>query len=279
MRLSRDIWFYYHGLGDSLLFNAVVHALGEQNRRRYLIGTSHPEIYAGNRYALVLPFCQRANYKLGRFFAPVVGLKAHHIDYYYEGHPPKRHILSLLSDRVGLHRSIQRPEIFLSAEEKAKQLLPETGSRWVAIQSTGLTRWTDNKNWGVERFREVVQLLQDRVSIVQLGAENDPSLGADLELQGKLPIRDVFVALRQCQVFIGQVGFLMHAAAAVRLPSVIVYGGFEATWQSGYEQNINLYSDVECAPCWLETKCPHDKKCMSLITPERVAAEAVDLLE
>lgn len=279
MKVSRNIFLYYHGLGDSLLFNAVIYALGQQNGCCYLIGTKHPEIYLGNPYATVLPFSQITNYKICKYLAPIIGYKAHHIDYYFEGHPPPRHIRSLLSERVGLDKSISRPAIFLNDEEKSKNLLPESGKRWIAIQSTGLAKWTDNKNWGVDRFGKVVRLLKDKVSIVQIGAKGDPSLGADLELQGKLPIRDVFAALRQCKTFVGQVGFLMHAAAAVELPSVIIYGGFEAPWQSGYDQNTNLYSDVECAPCWLETQCPYNKKCMSVISPEQVAAEATIILD
>jgi ADP-heptose:LPS heptosyltransferase len=70
----------------------------------------------------------------------------------------------------------------------------------------------------------------------------------------------------------------MHAAAAVNVPSVIVYGGFEAPWQSGYPMNVNLYSDVECAPCWLESICPHEKKCMEMITPEIVVEKTKSLL-
>jgi ADP-heptose:LPS heptosyltransferase len=278
LKFSRNIYFYYHGLGDSLLFNAVIYALGQQNGCCYLIGTKHPEIYRGNPYATALPFSQGTNYKIGKFLAPFVGFKAHHIDYYFEGHPPPRHILTLLCERVGLDNPIRRPTIFLTEEEQSRNLLPETGKRWLAIQSTGLSQWTDNKNWGVDRFREVVRLLRGKVSIVQIGAEGDPSLGADLELQGILSIRDVFVALRQCKTFVGQVGFLMHAAAAVERPAVIIYGGFEAPWQSGYDQNANLYSDVECAPCWLETMCPYEKKCMSIITPEQAASEALTIL-
>lgn len=279
LKFSRNIYFYYHGLGDSLLFNAVIYALGQQKGCRYLIGTKHPEIYRGNPYATALPFSQGTNYKIGKFLAPLGGFQAHHIDYYHEGCPPKRHILTLLSDRVGLTKPIEKPEIFLNEDERSKRLLPETGKQWVAIQSTGLAKWTDNKNWGAEQFREVVRLLKGKVSLVQLGVEGDPSLGADLELQGKLPIRDVFVVLRQCRAFVGQVGFLMHASAAVDISSVVIYGGFEAPWQSGYNQNINLYSDIECAPCWLETKCPYQKKCMSIITPGAVAKEVVAILD
>jgi ADP-heptose:LPS heptosyltransferase len=278
MKISRKLFFYYHGLGDSLLFSSVLFELGKQSRKRYFVGTKHAEIYRGNPFAIVLPLKQVINYKLGRLIS-LLGGEVKHVDYYHKGHPPKQHILELLADRVGLKDVPRIPKIFLSDAEKNKRLLPESKKPWVAIQSTGLSTWTDNKNWGVENFRSVARSLAREFSVVQLGASGDPSLGVDLELQGRLPIRDVFVLLRECGVFVGQEGFLMHAAAAVDLLSVIVYGGFLAPWQTGYSINENLYSNVECAPCWLETKCPHEKKCMAMITPRMVVEKIKTLLE
>jgi len=273
LKIGRDIFFYYHGLGDSLLFNSVLFELGKQNRKRYFVGTKHAEIYRGNPFAIVLPFSQAINYKLGNIFS-LLGGRVEHVDYYHKGHPPKQHILELLADRVGLRMAPRTPKIFLSEGEKNKRLLPESKKPWVAMQSTGLSTWTDNKNWGVENFRSVARSLEKDFSVVQLGASGDPPLGVDLELQGRLPIRDVFVVLRECKLFIGQEGFLMHAAAAVELPAVIVFGGFLAPWQTGYQSNANFYSDIECAPCWLEAKCPYEKVCLAQITPLYVSVRA-----
>lgn len=278
LKPSRDVFLYYHGLGDSILFNSVVYELGKQTGKCYLVGTKHREIYRGNPYATLLPFPQNLNYKIFGLLGRLMGLKVHHIDYYQEGRPPKQHILKLLCDRVGLKPHIEKPSIFLCPEELRREDLAITGKPWVAIQSTGLSAWTDNKNWGIENFREVVRSLQSKVSFVQLGASSDPSLGVDLELQGKINPRDACVLLRQCRTFVGQEGFLMHAATAAGVPSVIIYGGFLAPWQTGYSNNVNLYSDVECAPCWLESNCPHKKKCMAMIKPEIVVDKTKSLL-
>jgi ADP-heptose:LPS heptosyltransferase len=278
LNISRDIFFYYHGLGDSLLFNTVVYELGRQSGKRYLVGTKHKAIYYGNPHAVILPISQYANYKIFRLMSPILCLKIHHVDYYHKGHPPREHILALLGDRVGLQKPLESPKIFLNTEEKARQILPKSEKPWVGIQSTGLSTWTDNKNWGVESFREVVSLLREKVSLVQFGQGSDPELPVDLNLQGKLSIREVFIALRQCRLFIGQEGFLMHAAKSVDTQSVIIYGGFLAPWQTGYKSNTNLYSALECAPCWLEAKCPFDKKCMTMIKPQAVAGMALKIL-
>ena len=65
---------------------------------------------------------------------------------------------------------------------------------------------------------------------------------------------------------VGTVGFLMHLARAVECPAVIVYGGREAPWQSGYVSNLNIYSAVPCAPCWRWNSCDFDRKCMTDIS-------------
>lgn len=58
----------------------------------------------------------------------------------------------------------------------------------------------------------------------------------------------------------------MHLARAVECPAVILYGGREAPWQSGYTCNTNLYSPLPCAPCWLWNHCDYDRECMNRIT-------------
>lgn len=268
---SRELLLYYHGIGDSLLLNTVLYGLGRQNRMRYILGSPHPEIYRGNPYVIHLPFSQSINYKLARILSATGAVKSvTHVDYYHEGTVPQKHILQLLCERLGLLEFPNRPAIFLTASELSKHKLPISNKPWIAIQSTGNSKWTDNKNWGMQKFASVVKMLSDWYSFVQIGDDGEPELEGVLNLTGKLKLREVFLVLKECNSFVGQVGFLMHAAAAVEVPSVIIYGGFEAPWQSGYAQNVNLYSSVPCAPCWLESKCPHEKMCMEMIQPAQV---------
>lgn len=69
------------------------------------------------------------------------------------------------------------------------------------------------------------------------------------DYRGALSLREVFLLMKDLDLFVGQVGFLMHVAAAVFCPSVIIYGGFEAPWQSGYAENDNIFSEISCSPC------------------------------
>ena len=77
-------------------------------------------------------------------------------------------------------------------------------------------------------------------------------------------------------VFIGLEGFLMHLARAVNCRSVIIYGGRIKPSQIGYVANKNLYSPVECSPCWLRNPCDHNRKCMDMITVEQVIVASAE---
>jgi len=108
-------------------------------------------------------------------------------------------------------------------------------------------------------------------------AASDPLLADVIDLRGKTNIRESAAVLANCRLLIGTVGFLMHLARATECPAVIIFGGREAPWQSGYGCNTNLYSAVPCAPCWLWNKCDHNRLCMENITAQEVilAAEQI----
>jgi hypothetical protein len=51
---------------------------------------------------------------------------------------------------------------------------------------------------------------------------------------------------------------------------VVIYGVFITPLESGYEQNINLFTKLPCSPCWLREPCPYDKECMKQITVDEI---------
>jgi heptosyltransferase-2 len=66
-----------------------------------------------------------------------------------------------------------------------------------------------------------------------------------------------------------------HIGAALGVPVVTIMGPTDPRWShTGYEREVILRKDVDCAPCMLR-ECPTDHKCMTLITPEEVVI-AVD---
>jgi hypothetical protein len=275
--LRRMMMLRFAGLGDDLFVNTIAYHLCKQEGRRVVVAGRHPELFRGNPGAWIIPTrSQKVAHQVGRLL-----LKLRIIDSMtYMGYQPdeeeggmrpmKSHIFKVLSDRVDLKNAPKKPEIFLTPEEKKCCALPTGSKPWIAIHSTGVTEMTENKNWYPKRFMELSKRLRDTFRVVQLGRKSDPLLEVDLDLRGKVHPREAAAVLASCSGLVCQVGYLMHAAAAVGTRAVVIYGGFEAPWESGYEQNINLFTKLPCSPCWLREPCPYDKECMKQISVDDV---------
>ena len=87
-------------------------------------------------------------------------------------------------------------------------------------------------------FKTLSMLSQEKSSFIQIGSTADPPLQRVRDLRGATGIREAAAILYHARLYVGTVGFLMHLARAVECPSVIVFGGREAPWQSGYVCNI-----------------------------------------
>jgi ADP-heptose:LPS heptosyltransferase len=94
-----------------------------------------------------------------------------------------------------------------------------------------------NKCWFQDRFQQVVQ--KNRRSwpdgtVLQIGTKQDLPLQGVYDLRGKTSLRQAAAILTQCECFIGTSGLLSHLARAVDCRSIVIYGGREHSWQSGY---------------------------------------------
>lgn len=271
---------YGRSPGDSLLCSAILHELRARRVGPLWMQTDHPSLFERSPDVdLVVPY-RRTVRRLVR----LAGGRVVYPDYApYDpatdrSRPPDAHILVCMARAVGVSGPIAlRPWIFLGEEERAGGLLAEGQ---IAVQSTGLGARMPmrNKEWGVERMQEVVSRLRRDHPVVQLGAPGDPLLDGVIDARG-VPFRRSAAILSRSACFVGLVGFLMHLARAVDCRSVIVFGGREAPWQSGYPENANLYTEVSCAPCWLWNRCDYERKCLTAIEPGQVVERVGTFLD
>jgi hypothetical protein len=263
----------FAGLGDDLFVNTIAYHYWQERGRKVLVAGAHREIFRGNPGVWVVPTSQQKHaHKFGRILEKA-GILEPLIYMEYQPYAPRdgafkplsAHILKLLADKVGLRDAPKKPVLFLSRDELKKNALPTDGKPWLAMQSSGITRMTSHKNWFPERYAELADRLRHEFRVVQLGLPDDPALDCDLDLRGKISPRAAAAVIASCETCVFQVGYLMHAATAIGARSVIIYGGFEAPWESGYDVNINLFTRLPCSPCWLRGPCPYDKDCMKKI--------------
>ena len=277
MPLRRIMMLRFAGLGDDLFVNTISYHLWKQEGRKVVVAGGHPELFLGNPGVWMIPTrSQKLAHQIGKLL-----LKLRIIESMtYMGYQPDEkaggmqpmssHIFEVLAGKVGLKNVPKKPVIFLTHKEKMRYALPVGSKPWIAMHSIGVTEMTENKNWYPERFMEVSRQLRNAFRVAQLGRSSDPLLQVDLDLRGKIRPREAAAVLASCSALVCQEGYLMHAATALGIPAVVIYGGFIAPWESGYEQNINLFTKLPCSPCWLRGPCPYDKECMKQISVDDV---------
>ena len=269
--------------GDDLLCTAVLRELRTRGKDGILMVSDHRELFAGNQDpAYTRPLWTRyyrdgSTVSICGRFARIFGGTFTRPEYAPpDGHDgrkvPSRHIIAEMCARVGITGPVAiRPYLVLTDEEKS---LAAWAHDQIVIQSSGMAARhpMQNKEWYPERVQDVVDALAGEVEFIQVGSTSDPVLQHANDLRGVTSIRETAAILSHARLFVGTVGFLMHISRAVECPSVIIFGGREAPWQSGYVCNTNLYTAVPCAPCWRANTCEFDRQCMREISAADVVS-------
>lgn len=265
------------GVGDSLLCGSVVHELvgRNPNRRVWLeVPAQHIPLFGGYPREAVLV----ATGGLYGRLSEAIGASVRWLGY-DDGDlasdvwaVPQRHLFQIMCEKAGIDGTVALlPRVHLSDVERSGG--KKVAKIQIAIHSSGLgaAHPMRNKEWQADRFQAVVDAVSsDKIGFVQIGVASDPPLTNTLDLRGRLSLRETAAVLSRSAVFVGLVGGLMHLARSIDCRSVIIYGGREHPWQSGYAANENIAWSGECAPCWAYNRCDFDRRCMKELSATTV---------
>lgn len=268
------------GLGDHLLCSAIFRALRERNEANLWMMTDFPELFWHNpdvdhvvprhdyyfKLASQARYCHKLTY--------TTHIKAEQRDM-----PLSHHFIANMAALLGLNGEITlRPYLNLT---KSEEVFGKIATNQIAVHSSiASARYPIlTKEWYPKRMQDVVNRLYPHYTCVQIGVANDPRLENTIDMRGKLSFRQTASVLANSQLFIGQVGFLMHLARAIDCRSVIVFGGREDPAKSGYSANTNIRTQLDCSPCWLWDGCPIHRECMQRITSDMVVEAVYDQLD
>jgi hypothetical protein len=199
--------------------------------------------------------------------------------------PPAEHIAAIMCRKAGIKGQILlEPRVFLTRKEIDGAFFAK-GS--IVVNCPGKDSYAhmkNNKLWYLSKFQKALETINSgnldgkKYTIIQLGGSKDPILKGAIDLRGKTTLRESAAILQNCEFFLGMEGFLMHLARAVDCRSVIIYGGFAHSWQTGYICNENIDSKIDCAPCWKFNYCDRDRACMKAINVDDVLQASQRLL-
>jgi len=189
--------------------------------------------------------------------------------------------IMMLCKRFGCEvASPPRPELFFTEEERQRAARWTEGlGDFIALEPHAKDDYTPNKSWFFERWQAVVDHVSELITVVQVGLPGKALLKRVVDFRGIGSFRDTACLLGGAKLFVGTDGGLMHAAQAVGIDSVILYGGYTPIELTAYNNNINIYHHVACAPCGLRIECPFHKKCLASIQVEEVVAAITGKLE
>jgi heptosyltransferase II len=148
------------------------------------------------------------------------------------------------------------------------------------------------KRWMAEGFADAAGsvALRESASVALFGSETERTLChaiaesiqargvAVINFAGRTTLREFIDLAAACRLFLTNDSGAMHIASALGVRTVAVFGATDdiATGPTGPLARV-VRHDVDCSPCLLR-ECPIDHRCMTRVTPDRVAAVAMDLL-
>lgn len=211
---------------------------------------------------------------------------AHHRDYY----------LRLAEAFTNRPAAAAPPRLVVTAAERAasRQRLSDFG---VAADSfligiSPAAAYGPAKAWPADRFRELIKRLvtdEPRCRVLLFGSEKErlqiEAIVAQLKthtvnLSGRMSLRESLAAIAQCRLFVANDSGLMHAAAALDVPLVAIFGPTRPERTSPLTPAHKLRLLVRpsgCAPC-LHRNCPTDQRCMTAVSVADVHTACRELL-
>lgn len=257
-------------MGDVLLCTPALREFKRLNPHSKIhFFTNYPEILRGLPYIdNVLPFDERP---------------WDSIEFSYENSlPPNRHIAKIFGDQLNIDVSNVYPDCVFSEDsiQKIKQQYGEWPRPWIVVNRKA-GPWTPNKDWSDESWNTLIPSLLKIGTVFEIGiGESDFRIENSnyINLIGKTKKTEMISLIASSDLQIGPISGPVHIAAAARVPSVVIYGGYESTACSSYDRNINLGTSLECSPCWLTSSCPINKECLRKISVQMVLESVNELL-
>lgn len=174
--------------------------------------------------------------------------------------------------RFNLSHRAQRAEIRFTSSELD---FAERYRGRIILEPNIKAKAPPGKQWG--RWDDLVGLLAERGErVAQMGAAGAARTDG-LEFIDTPTFRHAAAVLSVSRAAVLPEGGLHHAAAAVGLRAIVIFGGFTPVEVTGYDLHINLGATGEDA-CGSRVECEHCRKWMASIEPVKVMRALTVLL-
>ena len=205
------------------------------------------------------------------------GLKLHQVEYY----------LTVLR-ALGWDAPTKDPGLRASPQSvtRARSLLSSRGiqDQDLVVGLSPGAAYGPAKRWPVERFAAIGdRAIRDwGAKVVVIGTEKEKAIGETLisatapgalNLCGMTGLGDALALIKRCRLFVSNDSGLMHVAAALKVPTVAIFGSTDSVATGPRGKNARVVKqDLECSPC-LKPECSSGYRCLLAVQPEDVWRE------
>ncbi len=221
--------------GDTVAMTAAVYSLHRAHPGRYLtsVESPHPEVWEYNPDVVPVNIGSTEV----RMHYPAIHQSNERGIHFMQGWC--EHLGRALGVEVPLMTN--RPHLYFNEQD-----VYPAGDYWV-VCSGGKSDFT-NKQW--PWYQSVVSWLRGRVKFVQVGATlvDHPPLHGATNLVGGTDLRRLFQLVRGARGVLCGVSLLMHVAAALEKPAIVIAGGREPVAWNAYPKQQYIHT-VGALPC------------------------------
>lgn len=178
----------------------------------------------------------------------------------------------IAADIFGIELKDDKVQLFLTEKEERKAiktLAPYTDKPIVLMHV--YSRTSKNHMWDNKKWELLVSRLP-QYNFIQIGAADEPCIAGAVDFRGKTKLREAFALFKFATSFVGVESCFGHVTNAFDIPGVVLFGDSSPLYW-GNSNNVNIYKDLSCAPCYhylWGKACPYGNKCMKMITVEEV---------
>lgn len=156
-----------------------------------------------------------------------------------------------------------------------EQLLGSQHAGKVMIEPNVKAIGHTNKAWIWDRWQQLVEAFPPG-TFLQCGAPGSRWLEG-VEILATSTFREALAVLSRSLAIVTTEGGLMHGAAAVGTPAVVLWSEYISPEITGYKQHVNLRHAGN--PCGIRLNCPSCRRSMQAITVDEVRAALVGILK
>jgi len=148
---------------------------------------------------------------------------------------------------------------------------------FVVIEPNIPVRSNPNKQWGREKWQALVDFFYGGVPFVQLGPPGTEILRGVRHIETPT-FRHAAALLTMADAIIVPEGGLHHAAGALALDAIVLFGGSPSVEATGYPWHENIADTSPLAACGRWSPCDHCAEFWRDLAPEFVARKLAALL-